>query len=194
MCLLNMLFPFLLSLIPHVLCYNLYFDRTCCNMIQTHLKTGLYESEARIAQRLLIQQYGGYVRSLVGPSYHRKYKKKQGQELFHEGLTGFCIAMTRYDVKKRYRLTTFARMYIVDSVNQCRTRLRPGWIWSHGHAMAFHRIRAAIFRFRQEMGRSPTWEELATRLPYSSRRIERIWRTMMVQGSWVPFDPELEVE
>ena len=171
---------------------DLHFDRTCCNLIQTHLKTGLYESEARMAQRLLIQQYGGYVRSLVGPSY-RKYKK-HGQELFHEGLTGFCIAMGRYDVTKQYRLTTFARMYIVDSVNQARTRLRPGWIWTHGHAMAFHRIRVAMFRFRKEMGYLPSWDELAARLPYSAKRIERIWRTMTVQGSWAIYDPELEVE
>ena len=170
---------------------DLHFDRTCCHMIQTHLRTGLYESEARMAQQLLIRQYGGYVRSLVGPS---RRVRKQNQELFHEGLTGFCIAMGRYDINKKARLTTFARMYIVDSVNQARTRLRPGWIWTHGHAMAYHRIRVAMFRFRQETGRQPTWDELATRLPYSAKRIERILQTMSVQGSWAIYDPELEVE
>jgi DNA-directed RNA polymerase specialized sigma subunit len=167
------LFPFIFAIAFafHTLAkaWSVHEDRLCCRVVQTYAPATFMVRQAKHA---LLYQYSGYIGSIVKSLY---VPKRFYQELYDDGAVGFLKAVQKYDTSStKGRLSTFAKMYVVDAVHKGKSRLRPMTLVSHHIVMSAHRVKKARYKIYMETGAAATPEQLKSVLPYSTQRINQL--------------------
>ena len=100
-------------------------------------------------------------------------------ELVTEGVIGLLAAAERYDGGAPF--IKYAQSYVRNELYRGMTRLRPGSFLSHNTVMLTFRAKRATERLREELGREPTVDEIATVLNCSTKKLKEELNVMALK-------------
>lgn len=100
-------------------------------------------------------------------------------ELVTEGVIGLLAAAERYDGRAPF--IKYAQSYVRNELYRGMTRLRPGSFLSHNTVMLSFRAKRATDRLREELGREPTVDEIATVLNCSTKKLKEELNVMALK-------------
>lgn len=119
-----------------------------------------YESGGKDAAQARKKLVESNLRLVVSVAKHYKSSNVPLADLIQEGNIGLLKAIDRFDHKKGFRFSTYARWWIVQSINQHVTGRRR-IIRLPAHAATLQRkLMQAIETYKEEMGCEPSEEEL----------------------------------